>query len=206
MLGRDRLHRFSPQQAAFQHVRLIDQRDPLFPSGRCPKGHLGDPLNLVGFIHHRVHRPFAGTLLHRLLGLAEIEPAGQFPDHEHVKTTGHPIRPQGRAARQFGIQHRRAQVGVQPKDFSQRQQSRPLRLLVGGQRLPFRPAHTSKQHRRGGFAQLHRLVRQRFSFGIDRRPAHQPLLPLQFESVGVLGGLGHLKGRVHYFRPDPVPG
>ena len=91
ILRRDGLHRLAPEQAGLEHVGLVDERDALAPQPRGLEGDVGDPLDFLRLVDHGVDRALAALDGDGLLGLAEIESAGQFAHDQHVEAVGNPF-------------------------------------------------------------------------------------------------------------------
>ena len=101
ILRREGLHRLAPEDAGFKHIGLVDQRDLFAPQLRGLEGDMGHPLDLARFIDHRVDGPFAELEGEGVLGLAEVEAAGQLAHDEDVEAAGNPLALDRRGVEQW---------------------------------------------------------------------------------------------------------
>ena len=77
---------------------------------------------------------------------AEIDAGGQLTHTEDIKSVPDDIRAQGTGAGQRFKHLGRAKIAEQIKMFSQRQKSRPFRLLFRRQAFPFRTTDRTKKN------------------------------------------------------------
>ena len=144
------------------------------------EGEPHDPLDLLLGVRQRVDG-FAprrrGPLLRRL---AEVEPAGELADDEHVDALEQ-LGPQRCARDERGMDRDRAQIAEQDQAPAQGQE--PLLGADRGVRVvPLRAPDGAEEDRVGRGAGIDVLVADGNAVGVDRRAAHEDLVPRDPES------------------------
>jgi hypothetical protein len=206
ILRREGLDRLAPEDARLEHIRLVDQRDPFAAQLRGLEGDVGDPFDFLRIVDHRVDGALAALDGNGLLGLAEIESAGQFAHHQHVETVGDEFGLDRREVEEAGITFRGAQVGVEAEMFAQGQQRGALRLLVRRQAFPFRAADGAEENRLGRAATFERGGRQGGVKLVDGGAADGVVLRLDLETETFRGGVEDVEADSHDFGPNAVTG
>ncbi len=206
ILRGDGLDRLAPEQAGLEHVGLVDDGDELAAQTRGLEADVGDALDLVRVVDHRVDGALAGRDALRALGIAEIDAAGQLAHDEDVEAAGDQFRLDRRGVHEAGITAGRAQVGVEAEMLAQRQQCGAFRLLVGRQVLPLGAADGAEENRLRVTAALQRVLGQRVAELVDGGAADGVFLRLDVEAKFLRGRVQEIETDGHYFRPDAVAG
>ena len=154
-----------PQHARFHDIVLLHRADLVGAGARQLEGDAGDALDLERVVDLRVDAALlAVAQIDDLLGLAEIDAAGQFADDQDVEALDD-FRLQRRGGGQRRIADGRAQIGEQRHVLAQAQQPGLGANLVGNT-IPFRSADGTKQHRIGGHRLLHVGIGDRLAVGV----------------------------------------
>ena len=155
---RQTVHDGAPQAAGLQHVGLV-HAGHLFPAqpGHF-KGAAADALDLHFGVSHQVgtlHPPVRRVVA---IALAEVDAAGQLPDHHQVDALFGGLLFQRAGVRQRGTQGGGTQIGVQAQILPDGQQRRFRPLLGGLVTAPLGAAHSAQKYGVAVPAQFRRAV------------------------------------------------
>src|SRR5208282_142844 len=149
-------------------------------------------------VDHGVHGlEVAVRQLRRLLGLAEVEAAGELADAHDVDPAGYALALYRGRGGKLGVEQAGPDVREEGEMLAQRKERGALRLLPGRKDLPLGPADRSEQDSVALLAQPQGAVRQGLAMPIDRRPAHVGRLGLQGEALLACDVAEHAKGLRH---------
>ena len=196
------IHDRAPQLRRLQHVGLVDGGQVLPSLARGVEGHARDPIDLANRVPHRIEC-LAGLSID-LARLAEVEPAGQLPHDQQIRT-----------ARDLGLERaglleprpdaRRPQVGEYAEAFANGEQP-AFGALLRRQVIERRIADRAKQRCRHRPARRECLRRERGLAGAKRRPTHQLRGGLDGVAEAAGDRVQHVAGRGNDFRANPVTG
>ena len=121
IVRRDAMDRLPPEPGGFQDIGLVDADDLLAALAGRLKRDAGDPLDL----HHAVAFGIIGlraVLAIAAAPLAEVDAAGQLPDHHQVKAVGDDIGPQRAITCQGRVEFCGAQIRIKAQGRPQTEQ------------------------------------------------------------------------------------
>ena len=180
VLDRDLVRHPAPQPRGREHVGLVDRGDDAAPAARQLEREADDPGDLVFGVGQRVERGPGARLGRRLGPVAEVDPAGQLADDDHVDP-GEQLGAERRRPDEGRLDGDRAQVGVQAEPAAQREE-RLLRPDRGARVGPLRTADRAEQDRVGLAAGRQVLVADGDPERIDRGAADDVLRPVDREA------------------------
>ena len=194
-----------PEHAGLHHVALLHRGDLVAALARELERDAGDALDLVGVVDLGID----GALLAVAevgdgLGLAEIDPAGQFAQDDDVESVHH-LALEARGIRERGIADRGANIGEQAELLAQPQQSR-LRPHLIWHAVPFRPAHRAEDHGVGRVRLGHGLIGDRDLVGVIAGAPDQSFLGVEPRRAARVHPGDELFHLGHHLGADTVPG
>jgi hypothetical protein len=202
VLDRDLVRHPAPQPRRREHVGLVDRGDRPTPASRQVEGKADDPGDLVFGVRQGVEGG-SGTRFGRRLGpVAEIDPAGQFADDDHVDA-GQELGAERRGGREGRLDGDRAQVRIQAESTAQREE----RLLRSDRGVRIRPRRTPDRTEQDGVGRTaggEVLVADGDPERIDRGAADDVLRPVDHEPEPGAGDVDHAPSRSDDLRPDTV--
>ncbi len=167
-----------PQNARLHDVALFHRRHAVLARAGQLEGDARDALDLERVVDLRVDAALLAVAeVDDLLGLAEIDAAGELAHDEDVEALDHFLLQRG------GCGERRvadgwAQIGEQLEVLAQAEQARLGTRLVR-HRIPFRPADRAEQNRVGGERLGHVRFRDRLAMRVIGAAADQALFGLE---------------------------
>ena len=159
------MDRLPPEPGGFQDIGLVDADDLLAALAGRLKRDAGDPLDL----HHAVAFGIIGlraVLAIAAAPLAEVDAAGQLPDHHQVKAVGDDIGPQRAITCQGRVEFCGAQIRIKAQGRPQTEQ-RLFRAQGCGILVPLWAADGAQQDTVRRQAAVDRLLGQGLPAGVD---------------------------------------
>ena len=142
---------FPPQARGFEHIALVDGADPLLALHGRFKGHDGNAADLFFGIEHGVEACPLAVAHFNTPGLAKVDVAGQFADHDEIQALLGRGRLEQAGAGKFGQEQGRTQVGKEP-EFLADAQDALFGTLVRGKSVPLGAAHGAQEDGIAGLA------------------------------------------------------
>ena len=196
----------APQHAVFQHVGLVDAGELLAAQLGGLEADAGDALDLRGGVHHGVDGAgLAIAEVFGLLGLTEVQAAGEFTDDQDVDAVALTLGAQ-RAGMSQGLgQTHRTEIGEEAELLADTQQGGALgALFLRDGRVAVGQAHRAEQNGIGAAAQLERGVGQGLARGVNAGPADGRLGDVELQGKLVAHGTEDAQGLPHDFRADAI--
>ena len=202
------VHHRSPKAGGIQNIRLVHAGHLSSALARNVKGLHGDSADLIFIINQGVNRG-AESVFHGGPSFAEIQPSGQLPHDQQVKSRFAGFLFQRTRVRQFLIQHCGAQIRKQPQLLADGKKPR-LRTPVRRKLIPGRGVRVSPdgthQNSITLLCRLDGLLCQRNAVYINGRAAQQNLRIGNLMSVFHRYGVQYLFRFSHNFRTDSIAG
>ena len=194
-----------PQHARLHDVPLLHRGHLAPPRPGEVEGDARDPLDLVGVVDLGVDGALLAVAeVADLLGLAEIDAAGELADDQDVEPVDQ-LALERRGVGERRIADRRPEIGEELQILAEPQEP-GLGAHVVGHLVPFRPAHRAEEHRVGGERLLHGRVGDRLAVSVIGRAADEVLLVFEAVRPVLVEPGDHPLHLGHHLRPDAVAG
>ena len=195
---------FAPEAPGDQHVELIHRQHLASPAGRPLEGALDDAADFALAIGQGVHRAALAADEAHLLGLAEVQPADELAQDDHVRPAND-LGTQRRPVDQGVVDAHRANVGIKLQALAQPQHPF-LRGELGVRVLPLRTADRREQYGVRVEGVLEDLVGTGLAEAVDAVAAERALQLRDANAEACSGVVQHLGAGRHHLRPDAVAG
>ena len=199
-LGRD----LAPEAAGVEDVGLVDARELAAPAAGELEAGAEDAFDLALAVTHGVDGLAPAGVLPALLGLAEVDSAGELADDDHVDPFEH-LALHGAVAEEEGVDAHGADVGEEAEALAQAEDG--LLGANGGLGIvPLGAAHGAEKNGAGAGGGLERVVTEGDAVLVDGGAADDGVPVLELVAETALDGVQHLQSFFENLGADAVSG